>query len=474
MTERTPDGPTDPRRRKLLARLGLATTAAYIAPALTALGGRARASDAGDDDSGGSDDAGDDDAASGASAVSRPSGGGGQDGGRRAAQTRDAARRAPDSLPDEVLLTLPEGLAPEAALAAGYRVIAGHANRALGGRTLRLGLPAGRSVAQAQAELAALVPGGTADANHLYRPDEFLCADGGCAAHEAIGWSGWPSALSPRIGMIDTGVNADHDALRGARLTVLQEPLGDRDPAGRQHGTAVASLLVGQMGSRAPGLLPFAELVAVEAFFTDQGGAAADAFTLAAAVDRLIAEGVSVINLSFSGPPNAVLEDVTRRAAAAGVGLVAAAGNGGAQAGPAYPAAWPHVIAVTAVDRRNRAYRLANRGPYVALAAPGVGVWAAASVSGGRPMTGTSFAAPFVTAALAVERLRMTDQPVQATVDRLLACARDLGEAGRDPVYGAGLLSAPGQCTAADAPPLSVAAAGVDGVRAEKTLPAGE
>lgn len=450
MTDSDPHGPSDPRRRRLLARLGLATTAAYIAPALTALGGAARASDA---SGGGSDDA------SGPSGPSGPSRA--DDGGR----SNPTARRAPqaatarrDRLPDEVLLTLPAGLSPAVAEAAGYRVIARNVNRAVGGETLRLGLPAGRSIEAAQAELAALVPDGTADANHLYRPDDFLCEGDDCAAHQAIGWSGWPSALSPKIGMIDTGVNADHDALRGARLTVVQEPLGDRDPAGRQHGTAVASLLVGQVGSRAPGLLPFAELIAVEAFFTDAGDAASDAYTLAAAVDRLIAEGVGVINLSFSGPPNAVLEDVTRRAAEAGVGLVAAAGNGGAQADPAYPAAWPHVIAVTAVDRRNRAYRLANRGPYVALAAPGVGVWAAASISGGRPMTGTSFAVPFVTAALAVERLRMADQPVQATIDRLLACAQDLGEAGRDPVYGAGLLSAPGQCTAEGAAPFTPAA----------------
>lgn len=467
MTRSATDAPFDPRRRRLLARLGLATTAAYVAPALTALGGAARASGASGGGSG----------ASAPSAPSRPAGGGGEGARAPARGAPQTARRAPrrDSLPGEVLLTLPEGVTPAAAQAAGYRVIAQNVNRALGGQTLRLGLPPGRDVAAARDELAALVPGGTADANHLYRPDDFLCQDGDCAAHQAIGWSGWPSALAPRIGMIDTGVNADHDALRGARLTVVQEPLGDRDPAGRQHGTAVASLLVGQVGSRAPGLLPLAELIAVEAFFLDGGDAASDAYTLAAAVDRLIAEGVGVINLSFSGPPNTVLEEVTQRAAQAGVGLVAAAGNGGAQAAPAYPAAWPHVIAVTAVDRRNRAYRQANRGPYVALAAPGVGVWAAASVSGGRPMTGTSFAVPFVTAALAVERLRMADQPVEATVDRLLACAQDLGEAGRDPVFGAGLLTAPGQCSTADAPPLVAAGApaGLPGAGGDMS-PAGE
>lgn len=313
----------------------------------------------------------------------------------------------------------------------------------------RLGLPAGRNPAQAVAELAQLLPGGTADENHLYGTDDFLCANGTCAAHEAIGWSGWPSAFAPRIGMVDTGINVDHEALVGQNLTVFQADLGARDAAGRQHGTAIAAMLVGRMDSRVPGLLPYAELIAVEAFHRSGVGDQADAFSLATAIDILLAEKVSVINLSFSGPENKVLRDITERAAAQSVALIAAAGNGGAGAKPAYPAAWPHVVAVTAVDSRGRIYRQANQGPYISLAAPGVGVWTAASISGGRLKSGTSFAVPFVTAALAVQRKRFPDVPMETTLGQLIDCAQDLGEAGYDPVFGHGLLSAPGTCNGA-------------------------
>ncbi|MDP5365773.1 MAG: S8 family serine peptidase [Paracoccaceae bacterium] len=345
-----------------------------------------------------------------------------------------------------MLLALPAGQSTAAVEALGYRVLGARNNRTLNRRLVRLELPAGRSAAQARAELANRIPGSTADANHLYTTDDFMCRNGACAAHEMISWSGWPSAFAPKIGMIDTGINVRHEALRGQKLKVFQADIGDRNASGREHGTAIAALLLGRMDSRTPGLLPNAQLVAVEAFHRGRGGDQADAFSLAAAVDLLLAEGVSVINLSFSGPENAVLRDVTARAAAKSVALVAAAGNGGAGAKPAYPAAWPHVIAVTAVDSRQRIYRQANQGPYITLSAPGVGVWTAASISGGKLKSGTSYAAPFVTAALAVQRMREPKAKLQGSIKKLIDCATDLGAAGYDPVYGNGLISAPGYC----------------------------
>jgi subtilisin family serine protease len=114
------------------------------------------------------------------------------------------------------------------------------------------------------------------------------------------------------------------------------------------------------------------------------------------------------------------------------------------------------VIAVTAVDWRENPYRQANRGDYVSLAAPGANIWTAASISGGRLRSGTSYAAPFVMAALAVERMRTPDAPLVEVKDRLLACARDLGEPGVDPIYGHGLLNAPEQCGAEDTQLFSV------------------
>lgn len=429
------DQPEDRNRRALLRRLGLASALIYVAPTLTPIS-TARASTSGGGSGGGSGPSRDD--ARGGSGASRT------EPARREVPRR---RAPPPPPPPEIVALVPAGLAREPALAAGYIVLSERSG-VVGSDLLRLSLPAGRTPEEAVTELAQLLPGTTADLNHFYVPDDFLCQDGLCEAHTLAGWSGWPSALAPRLGMIDTGVNVDHDALAGQKLTVLQATLAERDAAGRQHGTAVAAMLIGRMDSRVPGLLPYAELIAVEAFHQGASGEAADAFALSDALQQLIDAKVQVVNLSFSGPENAVFGRVVAEALAQEIGLVAAAGNGGPGAPPVYPAAWSGVVAVTAVDGNLDPYRQAARGPHLDFAAPGVNLWTAASISGGRLRSGTSYAAPFVTAALAVERVRRPGQPVGDAVAELSRCAMDLGEAGRDPVFGGGLISSPNQCFA--------------------------
>ncbi|MCM2563633.1 S8 family serine peptidase [Lutimaribacter sp. EGI FJ00015] len=434
------DDHPDMTRRKLLTRIGLAGATAYTAPALTHLG-MAHAS-----------------GGSGGGAGGAGTGGGGSGGGARNIWGNNRSRPDPRSNrrrvvqaaptpPDlEIILALPAGVAVTPARDAGYTVLGEAPNNTIGGTLYRLGLPAGRSVEEGLDELTDLLPDALSDENHVYTPDDFLCDDDGCAAHEMIGWSGWPSIYAPRIGVIDTGINQDHPALAGQNLKVHQADLGGRAAAGRKHGTAIAAMLVGRLEYRVPGLLPNASLVAVEAFHRGYYGEQADIFSLAEAMDILLAADVSVINMSFSGPRNAVLEELITRAATRGVATVAAAGNDGPGAEPAYPAAFEKVLAVTAVDHAGRAYRQANHGHYINFAAPGVRVWVAASVSGGRLKSGTSYAAPFVTASLAVQRLRAPALPLEQTITEMSRCAKDLGEDGHDPVFGHGLVAAPGQC----------------------------
>ncbi|WP_112313200.1 S8 family serine peptidase [Pseudogemmobacter bohemicus] len=428
----TGQGP-DRTRRRLLARLGLGLATAYVAPALTGFDS-ARASGG----SGGSGGSG------------RGSRGGSRPGGTARRQPPQQPKKKAAPPPPELVLLLtappPDPQPAERLSAANYRIM--QETTLAGGRLYRLGLPPGRDVPEALADLAQLFPGAVADRNGLYSPDDFLCPDEGCAAHTAIGWTGWPRGIAPRIGMIDTGINPDHLALKGQKLTIHSPDPGGRVAAGRQHGTAVAALLIGAADSRTPGLLPEAELFAVEAFHRGSGGDAADAFALAAAIDHLLGRNVSVINMSFSGPENAVLYALVQRAARQGIGLVAAAGNGGPGAAPSYPAAWPEVIAVTAVDSGLNAWRQASRGPHIAFAAPGVGLWTAASVSGGRLRSGTSYAAPFVTALLAAERARDPATDLAGHRQRLADCARDLGEPGPDEIFGHGFISTPDQCPA--------------------------
>ena len=104
------------------------------------------------------------------------------------------------------------------------------------------------------------------------------------------------------------------------------------------------------------------------------------------------------------------------------------------------------MLAVTAVDRSKRVYRRAVQGAYVDIAAPGVGIWTAASIRGGRPKTGTTFAAPYVAAAAALLKAREPHLKWQEVKERLYARASDIGEPGRDDVFGWGLLNASEIC----------------------------
>ena len=162
-----------------------------------------------------------------------------------------------------------------------------------------------------------------------------------------------------------------------------------------------------------------------------RGPVVASAAELVAGLDWLLQQQVSIINMSLSGPPNRVLEQALNRAAARNITLVASAGNEGPAAFPRFPAAYPAVIAVTAVDAQQQVYTRAAQGPHIELAAPGVGVRVAAGTAT-QPMSGTSVAAAMVSAVLAAQ-----PGPVR---DRLPQQVRDLGATGPDPVFGLGLL----------------------------------
>jgi subtilisin family serine protease len=327
----------------------------------------------------------------------------------------------------------------------------------------RFRVPEGTSLDVARDNIRALPGAEAADFNHYYRagqdntavaepPDAAPVCDGlHCPALDLINW---PVGLGPTgcgvpvtIGMVDTGLNIDHKVLAGADIDLIRIVPEDYSASAAIHGTAVAAILVGDPDTRVPGLLPGLPLVAVDAFHRASGDERTDAFTLVRALDQLLERNIQVINLSLAGPPNAVLENtLLQLTEQRKIPVIAAAGNDGPQAAPLYPAAYDNVIAVTAVDRGGTVYRRAIRGAHVEISAPGVEVWTAASVKGARWKTGTSFAAPYVTAAVA---LWLQHDPKLAPEDiraRLAASAGDLGPDGLDETYGHGVLNLGGIC----------------------------
>ena len=183
------------------------------------------------------------------------------------------------------------------------------------------------------------------------------------------------------------------------------------------------------------GLLSRPEITAVAIMErTPEGTLRGHTAGLARALDYLILQGISVVNLSLGGVGDRVQRAVVARALARGLILVAAAGNGGEAAPPVYPAAWPGVIAVAAVDAAGKPWPRGNRGTYIAIAAPGVDLWL--PTEGGEYVSGTSFASPFVAARLAWAQANGQTSEREA----LCARARDLGPPGRDPETGCGLM----------------------------------
>ena len=279
------------------------------------------------------------------------------------------------------------------------------------------------------------------DLNHLYtagvpdpQNDEQPLA--GLAPRELLPPPTDLSGLTLRIGIIDSSIDRRHNAF--ANASIKTQRFVDNDSPPNAHGTAIASIIASN-DPQALGLAPTAQIYAAEVFdHNEQQGEFASTVSLIKALSWLMTQDVSVINISLAGPPNRLLETALTRVREKGVLAIAAAGNGGPMAQPMYPAAYPEVVAVTATDDRGRAFRLANRGEYVDIAAPGVNIRHAQAGGGFAASSGTSYAVPFVTVA-AARLLQSTAEPA-LMLDALYASARDIGAPGRDQIYGYGQL----------------------------------
>jgi subtilisin family serine protease len=243
------------------------------------------------------------------------------------------------------------------------------------------------------------------------------------------------------IAVIDSAIDTMHPELRGA-VSRSFNAAGRPDAALDYHGTAVAGII------RAHGLVvgaaPESSILAVRAFRTNDENALPETTThiLISAVDWAVRSGARVLNMSFIGAHDLALQQVLEEAGNKGVVVVAAAGNGGPTAPPVYPAAYPGVIAVTATDEADRLYEYANRGSYIAVAAPGVDILAPVEHGGYAYVSGTSFAAAYVSAIASLLIERDPNLDPRSIADLLATGAEDLGLVGGNDDFGAGRVNA--------------------------------
>jgi hypothetical protein len=341
----------------------------------------------------------------------------------------------------EVLALAPADAALARAEAAGFSVVRVRALRGLGVRLVILHTPAGASTSQALEELRRLDPTGTYDYDHIYMDSgEVLEGSDEPSPPRGTGptaaTDGALASKKAALGLIDAGVDAAQPLLQGA--TIHHDGCGGA-AVPSAHGTAVASLMIGR-SARFAGAAPGAVLYAADVYCGKPTGGAVDA--IAQAFAWMAREGVPVINVSLVGPPNALLQQVVDRVLGKGALIVAAVGNDGPAAPPLYPAAYPGVIGVTAVDADRRVLFEAERGPQVMFAAPGADIEAARLPRGLAQVRGTSFAAPLVAGLLARQLHRPDPESAREALKSLVSEAIHLGPSGRNGVYGYGLVAA--------------------------------
>ena len=259
----------------------------------------------------------------------------------------------------------------------------------------------------------------------------------------------WPSCKSRRrirwrpeesitVAVIDSEIDAKHPDLDGAVVKSFDALAGSDTP--HPHGTSIAGAIAAH--GKLMGIAPGVRILAVHAFDDSPGEAKGTSFAIDKGLQWAADNNARVVNMSFAGPADPMLARMLAAAYAKGIVLIAAAGNGGPQSEPLYPAADPDVIAVTATDNAEHVFALANRGRYIAVAAPGVDILALAPGDAYALTSGTSIAAAHVSgiAALLLERNPSLKPSDIRSI--LIATARPIGPPVPDSPFGAGLVNA--------------------------------
>lgn len=203
-----------------------------------------------------------------------------------------------------------------------------------------------------------------------------------------------------RVGIIDTGIDYQHpDLKKNIRegVSTLDDHTTFYDDYG--HGTHVAGIIGADSRQGMSGINPLVDFYVVKAFNKKGSGKLSD---IIEGIDWLMRRYVNVINMSFStSETNQIFERVMSLAYQQGIVLVAAAGNDGPSNPVDYPARFPNVLAVSAIDQNDQLASFSCTGPEIDFCAPGVDINSTWLEGGYAVKSGTSFAAPHISGTIA-------------------------------------------------------------------------
>ncbi|HEX9094305.1 MAG TPA: S8 family peptidase, partial [Coriobacteriia bacterium] len=261
-------------------------------------------------------------------------------------------------------------------------------------------------------------------------------------------WDSTTGTMGVTVAVVDTGVQLDHPDLVARVDTVNDYDFVNLDSDASDdegHGTHVAGIAAATMnnGAGGSGTAPGVAVLPIKVLDSKGTGWDSD---VADGIRWAADHGADVINLSLgSSAPSTYEEDAVAYAQSAGCLVVAATGNDGG-AVLSYPANYPGVIGVAAVDATLQRAWFSNYGPHADISAPGVNILSTYLTSpperGYKTLSGTSMATPFVAGVAALLKSADPDATPALITSALQSTAIDLGAPGRDDYYGFGLVDA--------------------------------
>lgn len=219
------------------------------------------------------------------------------------------------------------------------------------------------------------------------------------------------------VAVIDSQIDTKHPDLAG--VVADQYDVIGTPAVAHSHGTAMAGAIAAH--SKLVGVAPKVRLLAVRAFTGEGASAQSTTFSILKGIDWAASKNARIVNMSFAGPADGLVREMLGKAHTRGIVLIAAVGNAGPRSPPLYPAAYPHVIGITATDADDKLMPQANRGPQVVAAAPGVEILAPAPGGSYQVTSGTSVAAAHasgVAALLLARRPKLSSDDVRRVLTR--------------------------------------------------------